>query len=632
MQLPAGILIESRKGSSDVLSTMASDFATLSTSGYLKTERKTSSGLVKIGHLVFAKGEPIAAIHEANGITQGVDALLEIEADSVIIDCDLSAVELSEEVTSEIRRLYKSATLFLEDGIAQAEDNWWMDSKIDSTSWSRPERLPEFENIISAPEEIQQFTRAMLASSNIEISLDSGTALLVDEEKPDLLFELTSLIAQNGKSIFSMARQPTNILVEDYKIPSTNCLRFTESPGPGNIVASLENINRKFDELLWESERSVISLEGIEYLASLYGENRVLDLLRTMIDKVRNEDHLLLIGCNLSAFDTTFRATIATEIDLVENKTIRNWLEIGELLVEQPLFQTLDEAESLWIEAELNSALEDNKNDSVYSTDIIHGGSQKLEAEVANEVGKDLTSMMKEWAAESRVDSSNDNNSYNPEVPPSPDWKPNFESIEKNDVHEHYSSLEENKKGQSSKKRQFVNKFVPLPTRKGMRKAVVVKRKRRPRTADTSSTAFERNELSSAASKNVRIPSLSQQKKVENRQHFAVNKENIESSKILKSEVYSLPANNIIAQAGKQINKTRATEFGTMELKKPLDVVNKIAKNKVDYIPLDSGQKRASKYSRSQSSKTQSKDALKNSQNNWNSMNQPSKHRGDSIE
>ena len=632
MELPTGILIESRRGSSDVLSTMASDFATLSTSGYLKTERKTSSGLDKTGYVVFANGEPIIAIHEANGITQGIDALLEIEADSVIIDCELSAVELNDDVVSEIRRLYKDASLALEDGIAQTQDNWWMGAEIDNSSWARAERLPDYENIITAPDEIQEFTRAMLARSDVDEYLDSSKAILVDEDEPKLVFELISLLAVNGKSVFSLARQPTNDLVGTYGIPSSNCLRFTETAGEGNIVASLENVNRKFDELLWESERSVICLEGIEYLASLHGENRVLDLLRTMIDKVRNEDHLLLIGCNLSAFDTMFRATITTELEIKDIQTIRSWIALGELITDQPLFQIVDEAESLWIEAELNSALSTNENEEMISMEILQGGSQKIGAEIANEVGEDLTNMMKEWAAESRVASSGKNDAPNPEVPPSIDWEPNFEPIRKNDIHKHHSKLEESSSRVGSQRGNFVNKFVPLPSKKGMRKASIVKRKRRPKAADSSQIKIRKSGLTSAASKKVAIPEITQEMKVANQQYFSTKEVKIPSSKLLDSEVYSINSKNTITQAGRQNKKSSATEFGGMDVDKSLDVVHKISRTDVNYIALDSGIKKKSKYSRSESSNNSTEDPMTISQNNWNSMTQPAKTKGDSNE
>ena len=105
MDLPSGVTIENRRGGSDVLSMMASDFATLETSGYIKTQRDTSTGIQRIGHIVFSEGEPVLSIHDGVGFIQGIDALLEIEADSVILDCNLSAVELGESEVSEIRRL-----------------------------------------------------------------------------------------------------------------------------------------------------------------------------------------------------------------------------------------------------------------------------------------------------------------------------------------------------------------------------------------------------------------------------------------------------------------------------------------------------------------------------------------------
>ena len=89
MDLPSGVTIENRRGGSDVLSMMASDFATLKTSGYIKTQRDTSTGIQRIGHIVFSEGEPVLSIHDGVGFIQGIDALLEIEADYSIVTYQL---------------------------------------------------------------------------------------------------------------------------------------------------------------------------------------------------------------------------------------------------------------------------------------------------------------------------------------------------------------------------------------------------------------------------------------------------------------------------------------------------------------------------------------------------------------
>ena len=120
--------------------------------------------------------------------------------------------------------------------------------------------------------------------------------------------------------------------------------------------------------------------------------------------------------------------------------------------------------------------------------------------------------------------------------------------------------------------------------------------------------------------------------KVANQQYFSTKEVKIPSSKLLESEVYSINSKNTITQAGKQNKKSSATEFGGMDVTKSLDVVHKISRTDVNYIALDSGIKKKSKYSRSESSNTSTKDPMTISQNNWNSMTQPAKTKGDSNE
>ena len=635
MDLPSGVTIENRRGGSDVLSMMASDFATLKTSGYIKTQRDTSTGIQRIGHIVFSEGEPVLSIHDGVGFIQGIDALLEIEADSVILDCNLSAVELGESEVSEIRRLYKQAGLNLDEGIATSEESWWLNAEPVGSSWSQVERLPEFENIISAPEEIQNFTRSMLAKSNVKQKLDSAKALLIDEENPELIFKFASLMASNGKSILSLSRKKTANLAAEYSIPSANCLWLSESPGDGNIVATLENLNRGIDEFLWENERAVIIVEGIEYLASLHGENRVLDLIRTFCDKVRNEDHLLVIGCNLLAFDISFRASLETEVDLIEEAIVHSWLALGNLIQDQPIFEDIDQAEALWIETELKTALEANQEIQI---ETIEGGSDSIAAEVSVEVGQELSDMMKQWAVESSVSTEHTETSYNPEVAPSPNWTPKFETVENNDSQA--PRTDQRVVGSESKEipveeDNVEREHIPLPRKKGMRKAKIIKRKTRPRVNKKSQHESKISSLVSAIAKNVEIEELDSNDNKGNYQktaHFETKSDLIDGLDLSSSQSFETKPDNALTQAMRQKSSKQTVDFAEVKVSRDLDVVNYISNDSNDYISLETNKKSASKFSRAESNQNRTLDEMSRAGRRWSSLEQPSRKRGNENE
>ena len=635
MDLPSGVTIENRRGGSDVLSMMASDFATLKTSGYIKTHRDTSTGIQRIGHIIFSEGEPVLSIHDGVGFIQGIDALLEIEADSVILDCNLSAVELGESEVSEIRRLYKQAGLNLDEGIASSEESWWLNAEPMGSSWSQVERLPEFENIISAPEEIQNFTRSMLAKSNIKQTLDSAKALLIDEENPEMIFKFASLMASNGKSILTLSRKKTAILAAEYSIPSANCLWLSESPGDGNIVATLENLNRGIDEFLWENERAVIIVEGIEYLASIHGENRVLDLIRTLCDKVRNEDHLLVIGCNLLAFDTSFRASLVTEVDLIEEAIVHSWLALGDLIQDQPIFEDIDQAEALWIETELKTALEAYQEIQI---ETIEGGSDSIAAEVSIEVGQELSDMMKQWAVESSVSDDNNKTSYNPEVAPSPNWTPKFEPVENNNhsaPEQHQGAVESETKAIPEKEIIVEREHVPLPKKKGMRKAKIIKRKTRPIVNKKSQHESKISSLVSAIAKNVEIEELDSDDSKGNYQktaHFETKSDLIDALDLSSSQSFETKPNNALTQAMRQKSSKQTVDFSEYKVNRELDAVNYISNDSDDYISLETNKKSASKYSRAESNQKRTLNEMTRAERRWSSLEQPSRKRGNQNE
>ena len=109
--------------------------------------------------------------------------------------------------------------------------------------------------------------------------------------------------------------------------------------------------------------RSVVVLDGFEFLYAIHGKDRALDFLRRLVDIATTSDDLAMIPINLDAFDSRSRALIKRELDLLNNEDIEDWLLSPEDL-EGHLFHLPDQQEILWDE-ELKTKKAPIKKDDV---------------------------------------------------------------------------------------------------------------------------------------------------------------------------------------------------------------------------------------------------------------------------
>ena len=93
VELPQGDVTEVRRGDRDALRVLSSDMTKLSTTGFIRTERKPKEAMPRIGHILFLEGHPTLAIHEGDAIVFGLEALLEIEDDAMPMETLLAVHE-----------------------------------------------------------------------------------------------------------------------------------------------------------------------------------------------------------------------------------------------------------------------------------------------------------------------------------------------------------------------------------------------------------------------------------------------------------------------------------------------------------------------------------------------------------
>ena len=113
VELPQGVTIEVRRGGHDALAQLSRDMNSLGISGYIRIERRPKELMPRVSQILILDGIPTLALHESDNIFVGLEALLEIERDSMALDSLISLVELTNEESNRVVNLYPEAKINL---------------------------------------------------------------------------------------------------------------------------------------------------------------------------------------------------------------------------------------------------------------------------------------------------------------------------------------------------------------------------------------------------------------------------------------------------------------------------------------------------------------------------------------
>ena len=407
VELPQGDVTEVRRGGPDSLQLLSSDIAKLSTTGYLRIERRPKEQMPRVGHIAFKDGIPMMAVHEATSISMALEALLDIESDCALLDSLLAVHELPLSDVDRILNLYPEAQFQTEQkqSSENEEHQWWSKARYRTSSWRREERLPEMETVVEAPEALRQRSRAMMQRfDGLEKMLRPGDAYFFDSPDPSPLFDLAGQLAVHGRPLLVLARHDIESLNVEHNIPIASSSWLSQNSSSKSTEPSLENIRRKIDSFLWENLRAVVVLEGIEYLSSLHGDDRIVNFLRDIVDGVRLEDHLFLATADFNAFSMTTRQHLSRYMTDLDASVLEHWNLEPDLLLDHPLCAPASEEEREWIEQQLQQAISSSNGgpvapqSSVFGT--MEGGFDAPESEEVQAATESLHSVVQEWSNE----------------------------------------------------------------------------------------------------------------------------------------------------------------------------------------------------------------------------------------
>ena len=407
LDLPIGVITEKRRGGPSVLSLLAKDIIGSKVDSYIRSEIKSEGGISRIGYVVFRNGYPLMAMYAEKENYHAAEALERIDDDAAELDC-LLTVHRNTDVDL-LLQTFPGSLLNLEiDMDAEGNSEWWKQKEVSSKTWTSSKALPEQKfDTNNSPEferALEAKLRRMKGEKNSE--LYPGHAYLIREDNPSNSFKLASRLSEIDHKLMVISRIPGTRISEEYNLPINMCYWLTESSINEEQIMGpqLEVLYSQIKEFFVTNPRSVVVLDGFEFLHAIHGKDRTLDFLRRLVDIATTSDDLAFIPINLEAFDVRSRSLITRELDLLKTEDIEDWLLSPEDL-EGHLFHIPDQQEILWDE-ELKSKKEPKKHnlkkqEKAPPVSEIMTSENTHKKEINNEASRlDLSGIIEEWGKE----------------------------------------------------------------------------------------------------------------------------------------------------------------------------------------------------------------------------------------
>ena len=421
MEILHGDLIEQRRGGVDVLRLMARDLAAHGQSGaVLIRPHQTQTN----GWLLFRLGHPVMAFHQGGSHTFGLEALMSIEADALDVANEVNLYELSMSAIRQMMEASPESILHLE--LEQSTDessSWWSSVRLPSSSWRRADRPEEMEGFVIEPEFQRRPSSGATGKSN-ETFLQPGGAYVFDSPDPHPMIELGVELAERGLSLLGLFGLPHASTEITKRLPGPTSYSLFTQRGEFELLNDEVEVLRCVEAFLWANERAVVLVDGLDRVGNALGDSGMLDLIRSIIDGVRFNDHTLLLTTDLGVFQLPVRHSLMSEFVPITSVHLQGWLAEPDGLYDHPLLLPVDEDEARWVDAQLRHHVGDTSSPSSIAADFsMEGGGIEPSEEERKAAVEALSEMVESWpestgdggaamAAEVGVDSQDRESSF----------------------------------------------------------------------------------------------------------------------------------------------------------------------------------------------------------------------------
>ena len=308
VELPRGEVNETRRGGAGVLELLLVDMQKRSESGYIRCEAGALGGAV--GQITVRQGTPSMVLYEDSegSVLSGHSALGALQEAASLEGSQLTR---HHEIDLDlIESLHPLALLHLEEGevLPWGEDveaeAWWHRRQRKRRQWKRLDAwMPDEESESDTPS-----TELPPLPFHPGSELLPGMVALVDTQTPGEVMLMAAHLGRVGHPLLVISRTPGNRLEDEVGLPTSVTSWLTEKGEGENVCNStLEEVRRKIDGFLFGANRACIVLDGLEYLTGLHGFDRSIELVRSLVDSMTSDEHLLLLPVDLDVFTTLYK-------------------------------------------------------------------------------------------------------------------------------------------------------------------------------------------------------------------------------------------------------------------------------------------------------------------------------------
>lgn len=384
-----GDLIEERRGGVDALRSMVANLAAHHQSGAIRLFTKSDADASLEAWLVVRMGQPVLALTEDEG---GLEALLAIEQRSLRHACDLHLYEMTVAQTRAAALQHPHALLEATTDASANADAWWSNTNLPLTGWRRTDSLDDLSGLSVTTDERP---RTQQRPRSHERMLNPGGTYIHDSPDPHPLLQLSVDLAGHGVALagfFALPHAQTDVT---RRLPAPTSFALLRPMEGLTTLNDLDDIDEALQHFLWERERSVVLLNGLDRLGNVFGDDAVVRWFRRLRDRIQWGDHVLLCTTDLGVFDAVTRRKLMLNAEPIERDDLIRWSDEPDGLLDHPLLVPDDDDERLWMDEQLLRHAEQTVADDVPI--VLEGGSVEVHPEDRLEATRALQGVVDAW-------------------------------------------------------------------------------------------------------------------------------------------------------------------------------------------------------------------------------------------
>lgn len=152
--------------------------------------------------------------------------------------------------------------------------------------------------------EIPRFGTITLGSGESALAFDYGRTYIVVEERKDKAFRIASEFIFSGSRVLCISRLHPDLIQERWPGKHPKYVWLSERSGLNNLAPKqLHQLGQRISAFIKADHKSIVVLDGIEYLALFNGFNRLQMFVEHLNDLAMETSSIVIIALDPRSFD-----------------------------------------------------------------------------------------------------------------------------------------------------------------------------------------------------------------------------------------------------------------------------------------------------------------------------------------